>query len=125
MVTLQVKRNSDKRQKALSETEGAVVKKAEPIPYREAIGSLLYLANGSRPDIAYAVNQLSRRQSNPTHQDFEYVKCVFRYLKGTTDFGLAYQSKDDFVESYSDASHQDCPDSRHSTTGFTIKVFGD
>src|SRR6266576_6436244 len=125
MVTLQAKRNSDKRQKELSEMEGALVKKAQPIPYCEAISSLSYQANGSRPDIAYVVNQLSRRQNDPTDQDFEYVKRVFRYLKGTEDFGLTYLGKEDCVESYSDASHLDCPDSRCSTTGFTIKVFVD
>ena len=60
-----------------------------------------------------------------THQDFEYVKRIFRYLQGTKDFGLLYCSGEDHVESYSDASHRDCPNSTRSTTGFIIKVFGD
>lgn len=37
--------------------------------YRQAIGSLLYIATVSRPDIAVAVGILSRRVENPTEQD--------------------------------------------------------
>ena len=86
---------------------------------------MAYLANGSRPDILYAVNQLSRRQSKPTVQDYEYVKRVFRYLRGTESYGLVYRGKNDLVESFSDASHRDCIESARSTTGFVIMTFGD
>uniref|UniRef100_A0ABD2W0H7 Reverse transcriptase Ty1/copia-type domain-containing protein n=1 Tax=Trichogramma kaykai TaxID=54128 RepID=A0ABD2W0H7_9HYME len=48
-------------------------------PYREVIGSLLYLAGVTRPDIAYAVNLLSRRQVAPTVGDFQEVKRILRY----------------------------------------------
>ena len=39
-------------------------------PYREVIGTLLYLANACRSDIAYAVNVLSRHQIKPTDSDW-------------------------------------------------------
>lgn len=42
---------------------------AQKVPYREAVGSLLYLAGATRPDIAYAVNVLARKQSNPSYED--------------------------------------------------------
>ena len=47
-------------------------------PYREAIGSLIYLSNGTRPDIAYAVSQLSRSLENPTELEILRLKRVFK-----------------------------------------------
>ena len=52
-------------------------------PYREAIGSLLYLAGATRSDISYAVIYLSRKQRSPTENDWKDVKRILRYLRGT------------------------------------------
>src|SRR6266576_3319927 len=125
MVTLQAKHNSEKKSLELQRKEGDTEKLAKPIPYREAIGSLAYLDNGSRPDILYAVNQLSRRQSKPTVQDYEYVKRVFHYLRRTESYGLMYRGKNELFELFSDASHRDCIATARSTTGFVIMVYGD
>ncbi|XP_015187525.1 PREDICTED: uncharacterized mitochondrial protein AtMg00810-like [Polistes dominula] len=77
--------------------------------YREAIGTLLYLADATRPNIAYAVNLLSRRQNNPTEGDWTEVKRIFRYLRGTTDLGLYYRDREKST----------------STIGYIIQVYGD
>lgn len=58
------------------------------IPYRKAIGQLLYLATNTRPDIAAAVGLLSRQVSHPQPHHWTAVKRVLRYLKGTTNLGL-------------------------------------
>ena len=73
--------------------------------YQTAVGSLLFLATRSRPDIAFAVNNVARFCSKPNKQHWIAVKRVFRYLRGTTHLGLLYTNK---VESsaligYSDA----------------------
>ncbi|XP_051164974.1 uncharacterized protein LOC127283900 [Leptopilina boulardi] len=87
------------------------------IPYREAISSLLYLSGATRPDIAYAVNVLSRHQLSPTENEWNMVKRVFMYLKGTQSMGLNYLGpRKDFL-AYSDASFSDCKSSI-STCGF-------
>ncbi|XP_057667216.1 uncharacterized protein LOC130900538 [Diorhabda carinulata] len=66
MITRQVKNRNNKNKTKLDDPTDA--------PYREAIGSLLYLAGATRPDIAYAVNLLSRRQNNPTKGDWTESK---------------------------------------------------
>ncbi|GBM60262.1 Retrovirus-related Pol polyprotein from transposon TNT 1-94 [Araneus ventricosus] len=53
------------------------------IPYREAIGSLMFLAITTRPDIAFVVNVVRRFQSNPGQVHWNAVKRIFRYLKDT------------------------------------------
>ena len=60
------------------------------IPYREAIGSLQFLASITRPDIAYAVNKLSQFCSSPNKSHWTAVKHLMRYLKGTKQYKLEY-----------------------------------
>ncbi|KAL6567812.1 hypothetical protein OROGR_001480 [Orobanche gracilis] len=63
------------------------------IPYLSAIGALLYLAQCTRPDIAFSVNLLARFSSAPTQRHWNSIKNVFRYLKGTIDMGLFFPYK--------------------------------
>ena len=60
------------------------------VPYLSTIGALMYLANTTRPDIAFAVNLLARYSSAPTRRHWNGIKHILRYLKGTTDMGLFY-----------------------------------
>ena len=53
------------------------------VPYLSAVGSLMYLAIGTRPDIAYAVGALSRFNANPDRVHWQQCQRVFRYLQGT------------------------------------------
>lgn len=58
--------------------------------YQELVGSLLYLATGTRPDISVAVGQLARHVSAPTMEHLAAAKVVLRYLKGTESLGQTY-----------------------------------
>ena len=60
------------------------------VPYLSAIGALMYLANCTRPDIAFSVNLLARFSASPTKRHWNGIKHIFRYLQGTIDLGLLY-----------------------------------
>jgi len=121
MVTRKVKKSSLKDSEKEREKETS---RETKVPFREAIGSLLYLSGVTRPDIAYAVGVLARRQRNPTVSDWEEVKRIFQYLRGTTKLGLTYRAKTKSLEAMTDSSLMDCEESR-STGGYLIKLGGD
>ena len=76
------------------------------VPYREALGKLLYLSIATRPDIAYAVGVLCRFSENPGREHWLALKRVIRYLKGTREFKLTYgpeQVTNDPFVAYADA----------------------
>lgn len=84
-------------------------------PYREAVGALLFLSSVSRPDIAYAVNLVSRYVSNPAAIHVNAVKRIIRYLICTKDRSIVYDCNTELV-GYSDSDFAGDLDSRKSTT---------
>ena len=86
--------------------------------YRKALGMLNYLANGTRPDIAFAVNVLMRYASDPRPFHWKLVQHVIAYTKTTINYGITYKRGATIKPiGYSDASYADDPDSRKSTAG--------
>lgn len=88
-------------------------------PYREAIGSLLYLATISRPDISYAVNFLSRHCCKPMQSDWKMVKRLFQYLKGTAKFGIHFNGARK-MEAYTDSDYGGDTVTGKSTSGVLL-----
>lgn len=60
--------------------------------YRKAIGSLMYLMVGTRPDISFAVSCLAKFVNTPTEFHWQAVKRLLRYVKNTTDYAPCYTS---------------------------------
>lgn len=56
--------------------------------YPVVIGMLMYLAQNSRPDLAYAVHQCARFTHSPKHSHAIAVKRILRYLNSTKDKGM-------------------------------------
>jgi hypothetical protein len=72
--------------------------------YASVVGMLMYLANNTRPDIAFATHQCARFTHNPKKSHARAVKRIARYLIGTRDKGLKIkQSKELCVDCYCDA----------------------
>ena len=85
--------------------------------YQSMIGSLLYITT-SRPDIMQAVGMVGRFQSAPKQSHLVSVKRIFKYLKGTMNYGLWYHRNQNlYLTAYLDADWENCLDERKSRSG--------
>lgn len=94
------------------------------VPYREAIGSLLYAVLGTRPDLAFIVSYLARFSNDPRQIHWNAVKRVFRYLINTKDLGITYRHGSSNLICFVDADFANDIETRKSTTGFMLMLGG-
>jgi hypothetical protein len=95
------------------------------VPYLSAIGALMYLANCTRPDIAFAVNLLARYNAVPTRRHWVGVKIILRYLKGTQDLVWWFPKRGGLtMVGYVDAGYMSDPYNARSQTGFVFLYGG-
>ena len=103
--------------------------KVDSSQYQQYIGELMFAAIATRPDIMFAVSQLSSYNSNPCQRHLAAAKHVLRYLKGTINLGIVYkrQSTPKSPRGFwsNEVGHADADwgrdlDSRRSTTGFVV-----
>ena len=79
--------------------------------FQGIIGSLLYIALGTRPDIAFSVIKLARFASNPSPNHVSLAKRVLRYLKATKDYGIIYynniynNNSNSYISGYCDSDY--------------------
>jgi hypothetical protein len=93
----------------------------EKIPYRELVGSLMYISLGSRPDITFTVSYLSQFLDKPTESLWKAGKKVIRYLKETRSFGLVYNKKENLgINAHSDSDWASDTLTRKSMSGCVI-----
>ena len=90
------------------------------IPYREAVGCLMYAMVLTRPDIAFAVSRVAKFTSKPRNSHWTAVKRIFRYLSGTINMGISYfgTPSDLALRGYCDADYAGDHDDRKSRTGY-------
>eukprot|EP00253_Pinus_taeda_P025266 PITA_25266 len=99
------------------------------VPYASAVSSLMYAMVCTRPDIAHAVGVWRRFMSKPGKEHWTAVKRVFRYLRGTSDYGLCYQGRPGLdrvldIRGFVDADWAGDLDQRRSTSGYVFNLFG-
>lgn len=95
------------------------------VPYRSAVGALMYLMVGTRPDLAAAVGTLSQFAADPCPTHWQALKRVLRYLQATPTYGLQFSaSNDGRLVGYSDADWAGDIESRRSTSGYVFMLNG-
>ena len=113
---------SIKLTKNLSPQSAEEHKNMSNIPYRSLVGSLMYLATSTRPDIMHAVSLLSQFNENPGLDHWKAAKRVLRYLKGTKNMKLVFRRIEEKLVGFADADWANAMDDRRSYTGYFFKL---
>uniref|UniRef100_A0AAV1UQN3 Integrase catalytic domain-containing protein n=1 Tax=Peronospora matthiolae TaxID=2874970 RepID=A0AAV1UQN3_9STRA len=97
--------------------------------FQSLVGSLLWIARCTRPDVAFAVHKATRQTHAPRLKDWKLAKRIARYLKGTTALKLIMTPVHDAsspitLEAYSDADYAADKSDRKSLTGSVVLVNG-
>jgi hypothetical protein len=109
--------------KSQSPTSIMDIARMKHVPYREAVGSLMYAAMATRPDIAFAVSTVSQFNDNPGWPHWEAVKHIYKYLNGTKNLVLVYGGEKRGLQGYVDADGAS-QDHRRAITGYVFMVDG-
>jgi hypothetical protein len=92
--------------------------------YQSMVGSLMWIAECTRPDIKFAVGRCARKMTCPTTEDVIAVKHIMRYLKGTKHLVLTYSKSQPTLIGYADADWGGHTETRRSTTGYVFYLAG-
>jgi hypothetical protein len=99
-----------------------VEEEMKAIPYKAAVGSLMYAMVATRADLAFPVSMVSQFMAKAGPQHWMAVKRILRYLKGTIDYKLCLGGKDIELRGYCDADWAGDVNERRSTTGYVFFV---
>ena len=97
--------------------------------YRSTACSIMYNIQTTRVDAAYAANVCARYLSNPGQTHLEAVIRCLQYLNNTVNKQITYQPPTntlmlDQLYAYTDASHQENPETQKTTSGYVIYLNG-
>lgn len=102
-------------------------------PYREFVGSALWVQGCTRPDFSFAAGLLARFQDDPGRQHWECVEWLAGYIKATISVSITYRPTTMMSDmpgwglkpdAFSDADHAGCLVTRRSTSGFVFFLAG-
>ena len=107
---------------SINQGEGDFLSKADTLRYQSIVGSVMYLAQESRYDILYGVNQLARAMSNPSKARMGAGKHLLRYLAASIDFNITYSQGGFKLTAFSDANWVNNPDNGKSTSPYVMMM---
>ncbi|KAI7959139.1 hypothetical protein MJO28_002930 [Puccinia striiformis f. sp. tritici] len=93
-----------------------------PTLYQSLIGSINYLALGTRPDLSFAVNYLARFSSNPNETHWAALSHLVQYIHTTRSKRLRLRPTGDDLVTWVDANWGG--EFQRSTSGFIITLMG-
>jgi hypothetical protein len=96
----------------------------DQLRYSQIIGSLMYLASATRPDISFAVSKLSRFVSNLGDDHWHALERVMLYLKGTMSLGIHYTGYPTVLEGYCDVNWISDADEIYAISGYVFSLGG-
>lgn len=99
--------------------------------YQKKVGSILFAAISTRPDIAFAVARLARHNLNPSEIHHKAADRVIQYLYATRSFAIRLGSGGDMQANgpaeiflcASDASFADNTEDRKSSQGYVMRLY--
>lgn len=92
--------------------------------YQSLIGSIMFLAVSTRPDILHSISKLSQFNVSPSTDHLVAVKHLLRYLKQTSNLKLVYLKTNEPLHSFVDADWAGNVDDRKSYTGYSFFLAG-
>ena len=115
---------SSSKEDSTPEPDETLLNRADTQSFQEVTGALMFCSTTCRPDLAHAVNKLTRRMSVPRVCDLHAARRVLRYLQGTKRLGLLFKFARDaefpHLVAYADADWANDPDGRRSMSGNII-----
>ncbi|SOV02228.1 uncharacterized protein UDID_19147 [Ustilago sp. UG-2017a] len=106
------------------ETAASIAERKE---YPQIVGKLLWLSNGTCPDISQAVGVLARYMTQPSREHYNAAQKVLQYLDHTRDIHLQYGSnkQQDFLMAHSNANWASDTTAQHkSSSGSAVFMCG-
>jgi hypothetical protein len=91
---------------------------------QRVVGSLLHLAQCTRPDTALPVAALAAYSSAPSAHHYAVLLDVARYVRGITSHGITHGGNRQSLGFWCDANFAACKDTRRSTTGWVVIMYG-
>jgi Reverse transcriptase (RNA-dependent DNA polymerase) len=104
-------------------------KKEHPLlgKYAAIVGSVMYIANSTRPDLCYSASMLARFMANPCDAHLEQAMHLLRYLLKTKDYRLALGGsggQNGPLTVWGDSDWANCPETRRSVSGLVVQIHG-
>lgn len=94
------------------------------LPYKELLGSLMYIMLGTRPDICYSISYFGQFQDCATDEHFKHLLRVLKYLKFTVEYKLYFHYTSSNIIGYADSDWANDVQDRKSISGYCFKLFG-